>query len=110
MRLISWNVNGRRKRIADQVDAIIAQKCDFVALQEITQTSALIYQESFQNCGWPYVTDSFQGVADRSLLTGPRRYGVLIASRWPMKRLSGRGSHLLWPERLLSTAIQSPGG
>ena len=110
MRLISWNVNGRLARIVEQVAALVDQNCDFVALQEVKQNSVPIFRERLQHYGFHHVADSFECIADRSLLIGPRRYGELIASRWPIKRLSAPGCNLPWPERLLSVAIRSPQG
>ena len=75
MRLISWNVNGRVKQVDEQVKALAKIKSDVIALQEVTPKTAPIFRAAFQREGYPYITDSFQRVEDKSILVGPRRYG-----------------------------------
>jgi exonuclease III len=87
MRLISWNVNGRVRVINEQITALKRQRCDIVALQETTKTTIPIFREGLQGIGLRYVVDSFQSVADKTKLVGPRRYGEIIASHWPLQVL-----------------------
>jgi Endonuclease/Exonuclease/phosphatase family len=58
--------------------------------------------------GLAYHTDSLSVAAEPELLLGPRRYGVLIASRWPLHPLPS--ADMPWPERLLSALIETPHG
>jgi exonuclease III len=108
MRLISWNLNNRVKQAADQIKALIKFESDVIALQEVTQTTAPIFRHELQHRGYQHIVDSFQRVGDKSILTGPRRYGELIASKWPLRLLPL--CDIPWEERVLSASIESPFG
>ena len=110
MRLVSWNVNGRVGRIDEQIAALKKQWCDAIALQEVTQTTAPLLRAGLQGIGLQYVVDSFQRSRNRAALVGPRRYGELIACRWPLRLLSPERFDVPWPERILSVVVQSPSG
>jgi len=45
-----------------------------------------------------------------TLLVGPRQYGELIASRWPLRVLPSSAFAIPWTERVLSGIIESPWG
>jgi exonuclease III len=81
-----------------------------VTLQEITAISAPIFRAELSRIGLKNLADSFQMVDDRSVLTGPRRYGLLIASRWPLQRWPNGSFAIPWPERVLSADVDSPWG
>lgn len=111
MRLITFNVRqGGGKRIAAQVDALMARNADLVALQEVWAHTACFYHTGFQQAGLHYSTDSFVSAGNPVLLTGRRRSGVLIASRWPFRVLASTANVIPWSERLLSVLIDSPFG
>ena len=110
MRLISWNTNGRVARIEEQIEAVKKQRCDLVALQEITAKTAPIWVEALQGMGLTHTASSFQTTARRPKTTGRRKYGELIASRWPLRRMPGSAFHVPWPERVLSVSFDSPHG
>jgi exonuclease III len=40
VRLITWNLNARRRQLPDQLAALAARAPDIVALQEVTASSA----------------------------------------------------------------------
>jgi exonuclease III len=108
MRLRSWNVNRRIKNIDSQISALEQQSCDIIALQEITKNSAPIFHERFKALGFAFVADSLQRFGEPEKLTGPRRYGVLVASRWPFEVLSSKSFDIPWHEKLLAVIIQTP--
>jgi endonuclease/exonuclease/phosphatase family metal-dependent hydrolase len=56
------------------------------------------------------VIDSFELAADSALLIGPRQYGELLASRWPLRALPPSAFPIPWPERVLSAIIDGPSG
>jgi exonuclease III len=105
LRLISWNVNSRSAQ-ADQVKALASRRPDIVALQEVTAKTRTGLQDGLRRIGLKYTQDSFclapQGVS----LKGPRRYGEIIASRWPIIPLPP--SDFDWPERVLSVVVETP--
>lgn len=96
VRLLTWNVNGRRRQLREQVDAICGRSPDIVALQEVTAGTVGQLRSTLPEHGLANVIDSF---ADSPSLTaiGPRRYGVLLASRFPLVD-SVSASTVPWPE------------
>lgn len=110
MRLISWNLNKRSKRLSEQVHALSAASPDVVALQEVTQDSAPRLRDQLSSFGLIHACDSFELSPDHSLLIGPRRYALLVASRWPLCTLPQSEFNVPWPERVLSALIDSPVG
>jgi exonuclease III len=109
VRLLSWNVASRAKRLHDQVEAIIETKPDIVALQEVIFRTAPDYHLAFLSSGYDFVVDSYQLAADLDVLKGPRRYGQLIASRFPLAPLDPTFFDVPWPERVLSAILHLPG-
>ncbi len=84
MKLISWNIQtGGGDSHTMQFEALKERRSDIVALQEVTLDSAAIYREGLADLGLVYVADSFDLLADQVPWTGPRKYGVMLASRWP---------------------------
>jgi exonuclease III len=108
-RLLSWNVAGRARRLKDQVEAILEVGPDIVALQEVISRTAPIFCSAFLNSGYDFVVDSFGLSADLEVLKGPRRYGQLIASRYPLTPLTPAHFNVPWPERVLSAIVHLPG-
>jgi exonuclease III len=107
MRLLTWNLNGRR-RVGEQMAAIAGRRPEVVALQELTQNSIASWRAALPLEGLPHVVDSFASSPSWDP-KGPRRYGLLLASRFPLTCL--RSKHLvLWPERILSVAMLTPRG
>jgi exonuclease III len=107
VRLLTWNLNGTRQ-IDGQVAAIAARNPDILALQEVTLTSVLLFRAALAPVGFPHVTDSF-AFSTSWQPVGPRRYGLLIASRYPLCPRASSPT-VPWPERLLSTQVATPQG
>lgn len=114
MKLVSWNVNrAGPKRIPYQVAALAELGCDIVALQEVGIDRAQDYQKAFTKYGLTNVKSSIELAADRSLLTGYRSAGVLVASRWELDLLPlsrEEELELPWPERLLAVVVKTSHG
>jgi endonuclease/exonuclease/phosphatase family metal-dependent hydrolase len=111
MRLISWNIkHGGGGRITEQIESLAARLPDIVALQEVMPKSAPVLHALLSEAGLPHACDSFELAPNRSLLTGPRRYGEFIASRWPICALPPNEFIIPWPERVLSVSASSPWG
>lgn len=108
MRLLSWNIKqGGGKRINSQINALLALKPDVIALQEIFTNTVSVYTEKL-NSKFKFIENSFNLAPDKSVLTGPRKYGLLIASRWPIEIISSDEFDVPWPERILSVVINHP--
>ena len=109
LRLLSWNVQGHVKGVRDQIVAIQSRRPDLVALQEVTTTTVRRFQEDLPEMGLTAVIDSFTVAdVDPVLLRGPRRYGLVVASRWPLTLVSRFA--VPWPERVLSVDVMTRWG
>jgi endonuclease/exonuclease/phosphatase family metal-dependent hydrolase len=110
LRILSWNVrNGGGRRRAQQLEVVFARDPAVVALQEVTAPSLEAFGDAFAAAGM-HVVDSFRLAPHGVLLRGPRRYGQLIASRWPLQTLPPEEFPIPWPERVLSARVYSPWG
>ena len=108
MQLISWNVqNPGAPRLQNQITALATRTPDIVALQEVTTRSVPLFLARLAELGLTYATDSFGLAGDTTLLMGPRKYGELIASHWPLDPLPANFP-IPWPKRVLSALIASP--
>lgn len=110
MRLLSWNVARRLKRWDERIAALEQLHPDVLALQEVTPKNALSFRRDLPGLGLEHVIDSFELAPDPALLKGPRRYGELIASRWPLTALDPSEFDVPWPERILSARLHAPAG
>ena len=109
MRLFSWNLAAKVRKQTHQLELVLQADADVIALQEITQTTQSNWMSGLSKEGYNVIC-SFDYIKDKSLLTGARRYGVLIASRWDLEPISPGFVSIPWEERLLSLLIDSPWG
>lgn len=100
IRLISWNVNRRTTRLAEQVKKLEERQPDIVALQEVTVNTVNRLREELTRIGLPYIGDTTR------LLPQPHwsYYCVMIASRWPLTVLDSLS--ITARQRVLSVQIQ----
>jgi exonuclease III len=110
MRIVSWNVNARRGAMQSQVAALEALSPDVIALQEVTPATVLPFQTALHRAGWAHIVDSFSLAPGDFNPIGPRRYGLLLASRYPLVPESPERFRVPWPERVLSAVLEAPGG
>ena len=111
MRVISWNiraVGGNRK--AKLVQAVIARNPDVVTFQEVTPgKSVKSFRDLFRKTKLAHFADSFPR-CNAGKLTGCRRYGELVASRWPLEQIASTSFGAPWAEKVLSVDLKSPHG
>jgi endonuclease/exonuclease/phosphatase family metal-dependent hydrolase len=107
VKLLSWNLAGRLRHIPQQVEMLASRTPDLVALQEVTQPGLLLLRTLLANDGLIHQADSFELIPSPALLTGPRRYGQLIASRFPIYAWEPGRFHVPWPERILSVDLET---
>ena len=105
MRLISWNVAHKAERLGEQLESLRARNPDVIALQEVTTRTAARFRERLSAIGLAHIVDSTGLVAAHG-----RRYGNLIASRWPLHALPSSEFPQPFPERIVSAVIASPRG
>ena len=110
MRVVSWNIRagGGRDRRPRQIAALGELGVDIVALQEVTLGAVEPYREGLALNGLSHSLDSFALAPSVRRLVGPRRYGQLIASRWPMTSLPPGDFNIPWRERVLSCLVDVP--
>lgn len=58
VRLITWNVAGRSKRLVEQARAVAAREPDIVALQEVTRRTRPLWNRAFELMGITHVCAS----------------------------------------------------
>jgi exonuclease III len=80
VRLITWNVAGRSKRLPEQASALATRQPDIVALQEVTRRTAPLWDRACELMGLKHVSASS---VDSGLSggAGGRRTVVMIGSR-----------------------------
>jgi exonuclease III len=114
MRIISWNVNGRVKEACQrQLDCVLAEAPDVLALQEVTVTSYGVWWRGLLAAGY-----SVASTVDLVRLPYPeveppvrRKYFNLTASRGGMATLPGLAfsdperARLAFPEKYLVTQV-----
>jgi exonuclease III len=88
--------------------AVTDRAPDIVAFQEVTSYSVSLLRRALPLAGFTHLVDSFASSAPWAAV-GPRRYGLLIASRYSVTSVS-RESVVLWPERILSAQVTTPQG
>ncbi len=110
MKVLSWNTcaGGGTTRRPLQLRAIARCAPDIVALQEVTAGAVDAYRDGLVAAGFLHVVDSFALAPSRRVLVGPRRYGQLIASRWPLWALPQTEFVIPWRERVLSCVVAVP--
>jgi exonuclease III len=108
-RLLSWNVANRVRALPAQLQVVLQREPHLIALQELTATTIPRWRTGLSTAGFHVVT-SFDLAKDASILTNGRKYGVLIASWWPLEPLPPTDFEFLWHERVLSVVVQTPWG
>jgi exonuclease III len=97
--VVSWNVAGRVRRVAEQAAALGELGADVVALQEIRAGALAAWRSELEARGYEHV------LASEAPGTSPeRRLGVLIAARVPLERAPSPAG-LPWPERHLAAVV-----
>ena len=108
IRVLSWNVAYRVKKHPQQLEALLARNPDVIGLQEVTLKTSRLWTEGLRKAGYAHIVSTFETCQNPDDLVGPRRYGLLITSRWPIEILDQQGLDMPWMERLLSVLVHSP--
>jgi exonuclease III len=110
MRLLSWNLAARSARAGAQVEWLASRSPEVVALQEVRPSARAVLRAALAELGLEHQVDTFDLGQDPTVRTGPRRTGLLIASRQLLEPIKGLAPAAPWPERLLSCDLQLPTG
>ena len=84
MKCITWNLKGIVGKASKQMDAVIQLQPDIIAFQEVTLNSINIIRKKLSP-SYANIVDSLELVQNKSVLAGPRRYGVLIATNYKIQ-------------------------
>jgi exonuclease III len=103
MRVISWNVQGRMKALPEQLKAVMERQPDLVALQEVQERTVAQWRAGFRQHGLAFITESVTLAQEQG-----RKYGLLIASRWPITQLPWMD--VPYQERVLSVQVATSCG
>ena len=103
----TWNLGHRLKKIPSQMKAVVKRNPDIIAFQEITLESSNIIKKILSS-SYKNIVDSFELMIDQSILKGPRRLGVLIATNYDLKTRSQNEFEINWIERILAADITTP--
>jgi endonuclease/exonuclease/phosphatase family metal-dependent hydrolase len=99
MRIVSWNVAGRRAKLPDQAAAVLGVGPDVVCLQEVTPNSLPEWRAQLAGAGF----DAGVCPLDDATPPKPRRLGVLTAARTPLDRIDL--PELPWFERAVAVDL-----
>ena len=100
MRLVSWNVAHRTSRVTEQLNYLIGKSPDVIALQEVTPKYLNAIRPLLPVAGFTHIASS---PSNPQGLPINRSYGVLIASKLPMKVSSQ--IEMPWSEKSLSVVL-----
>jgi exonuclease III len=95
MLVVSWNVAGRRSRLAEQAARVLEQEPDLVCLQEVTPVTTASWAERLADAGLHAMMAPLPAARD-----GSRPLGVLTAARLAPELIPV--AEVPWPERVLS--------
>jgi hypothetical protein len=110
VRLISWNTAGRISKARQQVAALGLRAPDLVALQEVRIGAEPVLRAELKGLGFEHIVGSRDFSGAELPVRGPRQYGLLLASRWPLTAISPGNFVVPWPERVLSAVVGTPAG
>ena len=108
MKIISWNVAGRVRKQRNQLEVLKDTGADIIGLQEITHKTLPLWIEGFRKSGYKNIIASLKLKNGNVDYSGPRRYGILVASRWPLESIDQQSLEIPWHERLVSVLVHSP--
>ena len=103
--LISWNTAHRTRKLSQQVAALLAREPDIVALQEVTGSTGDRLACGLAKGGLDHFDCSLNSERGTGSRVGPRRYGVAIASRFPIEQGPKLNLPVPWPEKTLSRLV-----
>jgi exonuclease III len=93
--LVSWNVAGRKTRLAEQAERVLELGPDLVCLQEVTPATAAVWTERLEAAGLTVAVAPLPTVRE-----GSRPLAVLTAARGALAVVPVED--VPWPERVLA--------
>ena len=112
IKLMSWNVAKRTKKLPQQLEKIGAAGIDILALQEVKPENVEGFKEGLREIGLNHVVTNYDLPDILNLKTGPSKNGKavdgeLIASRWPLDMKPRFFGKIPWQKSALSALVKS---
>lgn len=110
MRILTFNLRGTTgigvRRRPKLIDAIASHAPEIIGLQELPwrNDTHLNVIERLADAGWPHA--AYSGVPG----SPDKRYGNVVASRWPVETGGAWHPAPPWPQSLLDARVTAPGG
>lgn len=104
LKILSWNVAKRLKRVEGQVSFIERFNPDIIALQEVIPSTEKQFHFRLKKA-YPYRVSSFELAPDQTILKRARMFGQLICSKSPLEPFSPTIMPVPWQERVLSVRV-----
>jgi exodeoxyribonuclease-3 len=100
--LLSWNVQGKVRRVPEQAARVARLRPDLVCLQEVTASAAPLWEHALRTLGLEPALhpEAWTGGGPRG-----RRLAVLTAAREPFEVVGGING-VPWPERALVIRLE----
>ena len=99
VKLLTWNLAGRVRKLPLQVETILRHNPDLLCLQEVTKRTNGLLKDALQD-HFEYVASSFTPEVSDHDPKGPRKYGQLIASKFPIIDQPTNLFDVPWRERV----------
>lgn len=103
--MLSWNVNRRVALLAEQAAAVASREPDVVALQEVTVRTLEPWREALTGMGFAGVACSLETADPIREPAGPRRTGVLVATRAALRPSRAVRPAVPWPESAMAVDV-----
>ncbi|MGC9469817.1 MAG: endonuclease/exonuclease/phosphatase family protein [Anaerolineae bacterium] len=104
-RLISWNIAGKVGKNPQQMAALAERQPDLLALQEVRLNALTRIKPRLADMALPHLIESVHLATKYD-----RRYGEVIASRWPLQEVHFTDKNAPFPERVISVSVDTPWG
>jgi exodeoxyribonuclease III len=96
--VVSWNVAGRKSRLAEQAERVLGAEPDLVCLQEVSPATAGLWVALLEEAGFRPEIAPLPRTRE-----GSRPLAVLTAARRPLEVVPV--ADVPWPERVLATVV-----
>ena len=107
MRVVTWNVARRSRRLAEQAAALAGCEPDVVALQEVTDRTLPMWRAVLERIGLPHVRASLDEADSAREPATRRRTGVLLGSHTRLTDASALP--VPWPETTYAAVASTAG-
>lgn len=102
MKIISWNIARRTKKLQKQIEVILGLNADIIALQEVQNCTLNHIYNILSNSDFKYISDS-SSLAEKN----NKNFCIVVASKWPVTLMNHEEFSIPFHERILPLIIHS---